>query len=354
MIPPATHRNIRMLATVYGIVPCILGIALGQYVRLSGYVWITTAGGFWPVFCLLVSLFACLYLVMAKVNDRTLRLSAWLMLTWTWLYIPFWLAAVDLPRASAVVGADGRVSMVSAWARADGDRALLFAGRGGNKIIRNVEGSATIHAVDMKYRYSEPYIASRRDGDDLAIPVVDAMAAALAVEVARPRLARIALFETKEVHSRFLADVCDNVVHGKGSCPLNLTLTATAAATLPGGLWSKQFTEQEAITERHLPALISLLTQDNLRVVRKDVVYALFMEVLLGNIPGIVKRVAVNYYGRSLMYAAGAPEGLTTPDPQWFEPLSVETASWALLGIAVGGLLLATVIFSRREYRDLT
>lgn len=83
-------------------------------------------------------------------------------------------------------------------------------------------------------------------------------------------------------------------------------------------------------------------------------VYALFMEVLLGNIPGIVKRVAVNYYGRSLMYAAGAPEGLTTPDPQWFEPLSVETASWALLGIAVGGLLLATVIFSRREYRDLT
>ena len=41
-------------------------------------------------------------------------------------------------------------------------------------------------------------------------------------------------------------------------------------------------------------------------------------------------------------------------DPQWFEPLSVEAASWALLGIAVGGLLLATVIFSRREYRDLT
>ncbi len=82
-------------------------------------------------------------------------------------------------------------------------------------------------------------------------------------------------------------------------------------------------------------------------------IYALFMEVLLGNIPGIVKRVAVNYYGRSLMYAAGAPEGLKTPDPQWFEPLSVETASWALLGIAVGGLLLAVVIFSRREYRDL-
>ena len=42
-------------------------------------------------------------------------------------------------------------------------------------------------------------------------------------------------------------------------------------------------------------------------------VYALFMELLLGNMPGIVKRVAVNYYGRSIMYAAGAAEGLPRP-----------------------------------------
>jgi ABC-2 type transport system permease protein len=83
-------------------------------------------------------------------------------------------------------------------------------------------------------------------------------------------------------------------------------------------------------------------------------VYALFMELLLGNIPGIVKRVAVNYYGRSLMYAAGETEGLTPPPADWFEPLSVEVATWALAGIAVGGLLLALVVFSRREYRDLT
>ncbi|MEX0978964.1 MAG: ABC transporter permease subunit [Pirellulales bacterium] len=82
--------------------------------------------------------------------------------------------------------------------------------------------------------------------------------------------------------------------------------------------------------------------------------YALFMEVILGNMPGIVKRVAVNYYGRSLMYAAGEPEGLKPPPPEWFEPLSVETATWALATIAVGGIVLAAVIFSRREYRDLT
>jgi hypothetical protein len=83
-------------------------------------------------------------------------------------------------------------------------------------------------------------------------------------------------------------------------------------------------------------------------------VYALFMEVLLGSLPGIVKRVAVNYYGRSIMYSAGESEGLPPPDPRWFEPLSVATASWALAGIAAGGLLLALVVFSQREYRDLT
>ncbi len=83
-------------------------------------------------------------------------------------------------------------------------------------------------------------------------------------------------------------------------------------------------------------------------------IYALFMELLLGNLPGIVKRVAVNYYGRSIMYDAGASEGLARPDPRWFEPLSSQTAAWALAWIAVVGLLLAIVIFSRREYRDLT
>jgi ABC-type transport system involved in multi-copper enzyme maturation permease subunit len=83
-------------------------------------------------------------------------------------------------------------------------------------------------------------------------------------------------------------------------------------------------------------------------------VYSLFIELLLGNMPGIIKRVAVNYYGRSLIYAAGAPHGLEAPDPTWFEPLSVEVAVQALLAIAIGFLALALVVFQRREYRDLT
>ncbi|MGC3972303.1 MAG: hypothetical protein QM775_34670 [Pirellulales bacterium] len=44
------------------------------------------------------------------------------------------------------------------------------------------------------------------------------------------------------------------------------------------------------------------------------------MEVLLGNVPGIIKQVAINYYGRSLMYDAGVDHGLSASDTQWLDP----------------------------------
>lgn len=83
-------------------------------------------------------------------------------------------------------------------------------------------------------------------------------------------------------------------------------------------------------------------------------VYSLLIEVLLGRAPGIIKRLAVNYYGRTMMFAAGAPDGLTPPDPQWFEPFSPIAAQWTLIGFFVVTLGVAMFIFQRREYRDLT
>jgi ABC-type transport system involved in multi-copper enzyme maturation permease subunit len=82
--------------------------------------------------------------------------------------------------------------------------------------------------------------------------------------------------------------------------------------------------------------------------------YALFMEFFLGNVPGIVKRVAVNFYGRSMMYDLGGSEGLVSPDPRLFVPISAQASAYALLAIALGSLLLGLLIFERREYRDLS
>jgi ABC-2 type transport system permease protein len=83
-------------------------------------------------------------------------------------------------------------------------------------------------------------------------------------------------------------------------------------------------------------------------------IYALLIEWLLGLAPGVVKRITINYYGRTLMFASGSADGLRTPDPHWFEPLSASAAQWTLVGIALVSLLLAMIVFQRREYRDLT
>lgn len=271
--------NALLMALVFGVLPCALGVGFGQYLRWRGVVWLTDIGSFWPLFCFATSLAAAVYLVLTKVYDGTLRTSAWLMLTWTWFYFPFWLTAVEVPKTSAVIGTDGRVSIVSETVRADASRAWLFAGRGGSKIIRNAEGTATINAVDVQYKFAPSHIASCGDEEDLSQPVLSAMTAALATEVAKPRSLRVSLFESKDAREQFLASVCRTVAGSKTPCPLKMTILPSAAATAPGGLWSKHFTESEAIDEGHIPTLITLLTQDNSRLAQKDTVYSRFMEL---------------------------------------------------------------------------
>lgn len=80
--------------------------------------------------------------------------------------------------------------------------------------------------------------------------------------------------------------------------------------------------------------------------------YALFMEMLLGNVPGIIKKLAINYYGRSLMFDAGVDHGLSAPDPQWFEVLSGDAARGTLAGITLASLVVAGLIFRTREYEE--
>ncbi|HEY1066120.1 MAG TPA: ABC transporter permease subunit [Pirellulales bacterium] len=83
------------------------------------------------------------------------------------------------------------------------------------------------------------------------------------------------------------------------------------------------------------------------------VVYSLFVEIVLGNMPGMIKQWALNFYGRSLMLGWGKEHGLEMPPTNLFVPLTAEDAWLRLWLIALGALALATISFQRKEFRDL-
>src|SRR4051812_31239456 len=82
----STRHNAIVKLMVFGIVPCILGVGIGQYLRWSGTIWLTDAGGFWPIACLAASLATFIKLAVTSDRDRTLYVAAWLTIVWTWLY----------------------------------------------------------------------------------------------------------------------------------------------------------------------------------------------------------------------------------------------------------------------------
>jgi ABC-type transport system involved in multi-copper enzyme maturation permease subunit len=80
--------------------------------------------------------------------------------------------------------------------------------------------------------------------------------------------------------------------------------------------------------------------------------YALMIETLTGNIPGVVKRITVSFYAKSWLYESGetldlAPGGVVLG---LFDPVSAATAQSVLALASVGFLALGIWVFSRKEY----
>src|SRR5262245_51491434 len=114
-----------------------------------------------------------------------------------------------------------------------------------------------------------------------------------------------------------------------------LILSAKFAATLPlvlgfacGGLWMccrlagpvgahayEAYLPAVVVMSLAYTALFHLFAVYFKYATIAALVYVVFVEMVLGIVPGIVKRVAINFYGRSLMYEAGVDYGLTVPDP---------------------------------------
>lgn len=81
--------------------------------------------------------------------------------------------------------------------------------------------------------------------------------------------------------------------------------------------------------------------------------YSLFLETLVGNMPGIVKRLAVSFHARCLIFDATTSLGVDASGPfapGLFQPLAADT-SRLVLGCAIAILLACGLVaFTTREY----
>lgn len=84
------------------------------------------------------------------------------------------------------------------------------------------------------------------------------------------------------------------------------------------------------------------------------ILYAFFLETLVGNLPGYLKRASISFYTRCLMFDAAHGFGVQPEQPAIYLPVAGTTAWVVLAGFTVGLLLVGMIVFSRSEYLDLS
>jgi hypothetical protein len=81
-------------------------------------------------------------------------------------------------------------------------------------------------------------------------------------------------------------------------------------------------------------------------------VYAFFLEVLFGNLPGYLKRASIGFYTRCMMFEAAQGYGLQPEKPSIYLPVDGPTARAVLAVVTVALLLIGTVVFTRSQYYE--
>jgi ABC-2 type transport system permease protein len=79
-------------------------------------------------------------------------------------------------------------------------------------------------------------------------------------------------------------------------------------------------------------------------------VYSLFLETLMGNMPGYLKRASISFYTRCMMFDAGQEFGVEPEKPSIYLAVDGATACMVLLGVTIVLLVLGMFLFSRAEY----
>jgi hypothetical protein len=100
-------------------------------------------------------------------------------------------------------------------------------------------------------------------------------------------------------------------------------------------------------------ALFHLLAACFRRPALVGIIYCFFLETILGNLPGIMKRVSIGFYVRCMMFDSAERFGVQPEKPSVYLPVAAGPAL-ATLSIATVVLLVAgMVVFSRASYQDL-
>ena len=124
-------------------------------------------------------------------------------------------------------------------------------------------------------------------------------------------------------------------------------------AGAPGRLAFSLFWPAVAWTTLAFSALFLLFGAYFRRPAVVAIVYSFCLEVVLGNMPGYLKRVSVGFYSRCLMYDTLGGLGVEADRAGVFLPVNGTTALAVLIGSTVALLGLGMLLFSRTQYHEV-
>jgi ABC-2 type transport system permease protein len=79
-------------------------------------------------------------------------------------------------------------------------------------------------------------------------------------------------------------------------------------------------------------------------------VYSFFLEVIIGNMPGTLKRLSIGFYARCMMFDAAEEKGLAPENPVLYDPVSGKTALVVLVLSTVVLVGIGMLWFRKAEY----
>jgi hypothetical protein len=98
-------------------------------------------------------------------------------------------------------------------------------------------------------------------------------------------------------------------------------------------------------------ALFHLMSAVFRRPAVMAICYTFFLEIILGTMPGYMKRISIGFYTRCLMFDAAESLGVQAPEkPSMYLPVDSLTAFTVLLGATAVLLMLGMIVFARSEY----